>query len=416
MFPVGGAVGGPVGGRPPGWLLAALISQFLVQLAVSMARPVSSYRLLAVGADATAVGMVAAAFALPPMLLAMPFGRWSDRRNPGLLLAAGACLAAVGAFALSRATTVGELALWTALLGIGHLALVVGAQSLIAQSLSAQSPIARDATRADGLTSFGLLTVSASLGQMAGPLLGGFLSQTDGPTPTVDSTSLSLAVAALFALVAIPIAAGTLRVQSRATKRAADRRGPESAMRLLRTRGMPAALLASFGSKGSTDLIIAYLPVLGNELGLDARSVGVLLSLSAGAAILARLGMPWLVRRTRTQLSLAVSTAVSGLCIFLLPLGRTFVPLAVLMVVLGFLLALAQTVTMVWVVALASAGSEGSALGLRLAGNRVGQVAVPGLAGLVSGVTGVAAVFSLLGLVMAAITAVVLRDHRRDST
>jgi MFS family permease len=397
-------------------LLAALISQFLVQLAVSMARPVSSYRLLAVGADATAVGMVAAAFALPPMLLAMPFGRWSDRRNPGLLLAAGACLAAVGAFALSRATTVGELALWTALLGIGHLALVVGAQSLIAQSLSAQSPIARDATRADGLTSFGLLTVSASLGQMAGPLLGGFLSQTDGPTPTVDSTSLSLAVAALFALVAIPIAAGTLRVQSRATKRAADRRGPESAMRLLRTRGMPAALLASFGSKGSTDLIIAYLPVLGNELGLDARSVGVLLSLSAGAAILARLGMPWLVRRTRTQLSLAVSTAVSGLCIFLLPLGRTFVPLAVLMVVLGFLLALAQTVTMVWVVALASAGSEGSALGLRLAGNRVGQVAVPGLAGLVSGVAGVAAVFSLLGLVMAAITAVVLRDHRRDST
>ncbi len=397
-------------------MLAALISQFLVQLAVSMARPVSSYRLLAVGADATAVGMVAAAFALPPMLLAMPFGRWSDRRNPGLLLAAGACLAAVGAFALSRATTVGELALWTALLGIGHLALVVGAQSLIAQSLSAQSPIARDATRADGLTSFGLLTVSASLGQMAGPLLGGFLSQTDGPTPTVDSTSLSLAVAALFALVAIPIAAGTLRVQSRATKRAADRRGPESAMRLLRTRGMPAALLASFGSKGSTDLIIAYLPVLGNELGLDARSVGVLLSLSAGAAILARLGMPWLVRRTRTQLSLAVSTAVSGLCIFLLPLGRTFVPLAVLMVVLGFLLALAQTVTMVWVVALASAGSEGSALGLRLAGNRVGQVAVPGLAGLVSGVAGVAAVFSLLGLVMAAITAVVLRDHRRDST
>lgn len=397
-------------------MLAALISQFLVQLAVSMARPVSSYRLLAVGADATAVGMVAAAFALPPMLLAMPFGRWSDRRNPGLLLAAGACLAAVGAFALSRATTVGELALWTALLGIGHLALVVGAQSLIAQSLSAQSPVARDATRADGLTSFGLLTVSASLGQMAGPLLGGFLSQTDGPTPTVDSTSLSLAVAALFALVAIPIAAGTLRVQSRATKRAADRRGPESAMRLLRTRGMPAALLASFGSKGSTDLIIAYLPVLGNELGLDARSVGVLLSLSAGAAILARLGMPWLVRRTRTQLLLAVSTAVSGLCIFLLPLGRTFVPLAVLMVVLGFLLALAQTVTMVWVVALASAGSEGSALGLRLAGNRVGQVAVPGLAGLVSGVAGVAAVFSLLGLVMAAITAVVLRDHRRDST
>jgi hypothetical protein len=64
---------------------------------------------------------------------------------------------------------------------------------------------------------------------------------------------------------------------------------------------------------------------------------------------------------------------------------------------------------MVWVVALAPEDSRGSALGLRLAGNRLGQLTVPGLAGLLAGAAGIAPVFYLLGAVLAGSAAVVAR-------
>lgn len=394
-----------VGGRLSWWLLAILASQFLVQLTVSMTRPVTSYRLLAQGADAASVGLVAAVFALPAMFLALSFGRWSDRRNPGVMLALGAGLTTVGAFALSRSTSVFGLAGWTALLGIGHLSQVVGAQSLIAYRFSAT----------DAVTSFGLLTVSGSLGQMCGPLIGGWLAEAEGGLPTTQSTSLSLTVAALVGLAAVAVAAATVSAKAKGAHDA-EPAAPDSAVTMLRTRGMPAVLLASFGSKGSTDLVTAFLPVLGTELGLGARSVGGLLSLSAGAAILARALMPWLVHRARTEVLLGLSTAISGACAFGLLVGPPIAALAGLMIVLGFLLALAQTVSMVQVASLASARSKGSALGMRLASNRAGQVAIPGLGGVISGLAGVSAAFGLLGVMMLSIGLVVLRSVPRGET
>lgn len=388
----------------PLWLVATLVSQFFVQLTVSLSRPVSSYRLLAFGADARAVGLVAASFALPPMLLAIGFGRFTDRHRPGVLLVTGTSLAMAAAFLMSRAGSVLELGACTALLGIGHLGVVVGAQSLVAHG----------DVRGDGLTGFGLLTMSAAFGQIAGPLIGGLLSQSSGPAPTVASTGLSLQVAALLCVLGVPFAALTLRVRPVALHGGSGAVAPETVRAMLRIRGMPAALLASFGAKGSVDLVTAYLPLLGIALGLRAGAVGLLLSLSAGASLAARVSMPWLVRHTRTVRLMAFTTLASGVCVALLPLGRNVVLLATVMVVLGYLLALSQTVTMVWVVGLVSSSSRGSALGMRLASNRVGQVAVPGLAGLLSPSAGVAAVFYLLAAALAMIAGVVGRSARGD--
>jgi sugar phosphate permease len=194
-----------------------------------------------------------------------------------------------------------------------------------------------------------------------------------------------------------------------------ERNRPETLRAMLRIYGMPAALLASFGAKGSLDLVTAYLPLLGNEIGLRASAVGLLLSLSSASALAARASMPWLVRHTRTVRLMAITTLVSGICVALLPLGKEVVVLATLMVVLGYVLALSQTVTMVWVVGLVPTGSRGSALGMRLASNRVGQVAVPGLAGLLSGSAGVTAVFYILAGVLGVISGVVVRTaHEPD--
>jgi hypothetical protein len=60
------------------WLVGTVLSIFLLQVAVTLARPVSTYRLLALGAAGTTLGLTAACFALPPMLFAVRWGRWSE--------------------------------------------------------------------------------------------------------------------------------------------------------------------------------------------------------------------------------------------------------------------------------------------------------------------------------------------------
>jgi hypothetical protein len=68
--------------------------------------------------------------------------------------------------------------------------------------------------------------------------------------------------------------------------------------------------------------------------------------------------------------------------------------------VLGFALGLSQTTTMDWVVNLVDDTSRGSALGLRVATNRLGQTIILAVAGIVSGWLGVQSAFVLLALVM----------------
>jgi hypothetical protein len=85
---------------PPWWLIGTVVSIFALQVAVTLARPVSTYRLLALGADGTTLGLTAACFAVPPMLLAVGFGRWSEKHHPAILLGLGLAIAAGSSFAL----------------------------------------------------------------------------------------------------------------------------------------------------------------------------------------------------------------------------------------------------------------------------------------------------------------------------
>jgi sugar phosphate permease len=76
-------------------------------------------------------------------------------------------------------------------------------------------------------------------------------------------------------------------------------------------------------------------------------------------------------------------------------------------------LGLSQTTTMDWVVNLVDDTSRGSALGLRVATNRVGQAFILAVAGVVSGAWGVQAAFVLLAVVMFATAASGVANARR---
>jgi MFS family permease len=374
----------------PGWLIRLLVCVALTQSALNLSRPVTSYRALALGADARAIGLITAAYAVLPVLAALPLGRLADRWRPAPLVSAGAVLLAAGSALLGVAPSLGALALWSALLGLGHLSFMVGGQTLVAQQ-SADSQHDQY---------FGLFAAVTSFGQLVGPALGGLvLGVSDEPFLT--STTSGFQLATVLSVAAIPVTFG-LSARRRHEPARVEPTFHPSAWRIVNLPGVPAAMFASLMLLAAVDILTAYLPVIGEEQGIGPGVIGALLSLRAAASIVSRLLVAPMVRAWGRVPLIVASSAGSAVILLLLPVTAAPVVLAALLVVAGFFLGIGQPLTMTMVVQAVPAQVRGAALAMRLTGNRVGQVAVPAAVGAVAGAAGVAAAFWLTGALLGA--------------
>jgi MFS family permease len=144
-------------------------------------------------------------------------------------------------------------------------------------------------------------------------------------------------------------------------------------------------MLASLALLAMLDILTAFLPLVGERAGVSPAWVGVLLAVRGGASILSRVLLPWLARRTARRTLLLVSLYGAALALAVPPLVITVPWLAaVFLFVGGFCLGLGQPITMTLVSTSVPDSWRGAALAVRLVGNRVGQVAMPLLAGLVA--------------------------------
>jgi MFS family permease len=370
----------------PGWLTRVLAGVALTQAALFLARPVTSYRALALGADARAVGLITAAFALVPLVVAVPLGRASDHWRPGWLLTGGIALGAVACALLGLAASLPGLALASAALGLGHLALTLAGQSLIARQ-SGDALHDRD---------FGLYAAAASAGQLIGPALAAIALSAAGRS-LEDATTLGFLVAAGLMTLAVPTSLGTDRLGRARRPREREEGRSLRVWELIGARGVPAGMFASLAILATVDVLTAFLPVLGTQRGIPPAVIGGLLSLRAATSILSRVLIPWMVGRLGRVRLLAASAAGSALLTAALPLAGDIIVLGVLLAVAGFLLGIGQPLTMSMVVQAVPEGTRGTALAIRLTGNRFGQVATPAAAGLVAGAAGVSAAFFMLG-------------------
>ena len=143
-------------------------------------------------------------------------------------------------------------------------------------------------------------------------------------------------------------------------------------------------------------MLTAFLPVLGSRRGIPPAVVAGLLGLRAATSILSRLLIPWMVGRLGRIKLLAASAAGSALLTAALPLAGDIAVLGLLLAAAGFL-GIGQPLTMSMVVQAVPEGTRGTALAIRLTGNRFRRVATPATAGLVAGAAGVSAAFFMLG-------------------
>ncbi|BBC37736.1 MFS transporter [Streptomyces graminofaciens] len=369
-------------GRNRGWLLRLVIAFSFAQGAVSMARPAVSYRALALGADERAVGVIAGVYALLPLFVAVPLGRRTDQGRCAPLLPVGVVLIAGGCAMSGLADSLIAMAVWSGVMGLGHLSFVIGAQSLVARQ---SAPHEHD-------RNFGHFTIGASLGQLIGPIAAGALI---GGPDMAGTSALALVVAGAGAAVAFT---SLWRIEDRTAVRSRTGQGDRVPVhRILRTRGVAGGIFISLAVLSATDILTAYLPVVGEQRGIAPSVIGLLLSLRAAATIACRLVMtPMLRLLGRTALLTVTCVAGAVLCAGI-ALPVPVWALAVILAVLGFCLGVGQPLSMTTVVQAAPSEARSTALALRLTGNRLGQVAAPAGAGLVAGVAGVAAPFVMLG-------------------
>lgn len=395
--------------RIPGWLWFLLATVVLAQAALHLARPMISYRALFVGASASEVGYVGAAFALLPAVAAVPLGRHAARIRPARLIGAGAGGLGAASILLSRSDSVAALALWSSGLGLAHLLFMAGAQGLTA---AGAEPSDRD-------TYFGWFTAAAGVGQLIGPALGGVVAGGAAPVAAGSSgaaTSRALLVAALLAVLAIPTIVPLRDAGSTVTGRPSPTSGAGAAAAGIRRPGVGTAMLAGVSTLGCLDLITVYLPVVGTEAGIGPAAVGALLSLRAATSTASRLLMPLLTPRVERVKLLAAAIALSAPPVALLPIGDTAFLLGVFVALAGLFLGVGQPLSITWLVSLVPPEAQTRALTFRLGANRVGQIIIPGMAGAVAGAAGVGAVFAGLAVLLAvACSATLARSRASDS-
>ncbi|MFJ2024089.1 MFS transporter [Streptomyces sp. NPDC087897] len=374
----------PRTGPGRGWLLRLVIAFAFAQGAVSMARPAVSYRALALGADETAVGVIAGVYALLPLFTAVPLGRRTDHGRCAPLLPLGVLLISGGCALSGLASSLPAMAAWSGVMGLGHLCFVIGAQSIVARQ-SAPAEQDRD---------FGHFTIGASLGQLVGPVAAGALISGQGGALGRTSALALLVSAGVCALALTSLWGVEHRREGGARPQAAGRVPVRT---ILGARGVPAGILISMAVLSATDILTAYLPVVGEHRSIAPATVGLLLSLRAAATIACRLVMKPLLRLLGRRALLTTSCLLAGVLCAGVALPVSVPVLAVMLAVLGFCLGVGQPLSMTTVVRAAPDGARSTALALRLTGNRLGQVAAPAAAGLIAGAVGAAAPFVLLG-------------------
>ncbi len=385
------SVTGPV---PPRWGLARLIGAHICLHAcmagLRMAAPLLA---LKQGYSPLAVGVLMALFALTQVFLALPAGRYADRRG---------LKAPVGWSVLAATCGAGLAAVWPVFPVLCLAALLTGGATG-ATAIALQRHVgraARDATELKQM--FSWLSIGPATSNFLGPLAAGLLIDHAGEWLGGQAGDLSgyRTAFALMALLPLLTWWWVHRTVERPMGAAPAAQGKRRAWDLLREPMMRRLLLVNWFLSSCWDVHTFVLPVLGHERGYSASVIGMLLGSFAVAATLVRLAMPWLAAHLREWLVISGAMLLTGLLFGVYPFMPNALSMGVCSVLLGLVLGSVQPMIMSTLHQITPADRHGEALGLRLMSLNGSSVLMPMLFGSIGAVVGVSVVFWAVGAVV----------------
>jgi len=371
------------------WAKPLLLSSTLTQATIYVLRPMITYRAIELDANAAQVGLIAALYALFPVLLALQFGSLVGKLGEAKFVIYGTVAMMLTSLALIFSDSLITLGIATAAAGIAHLACMVGGQSMVALR----------APRESYDRYFGFYTFSASVGHMLGPIIASIVAGSNGTLPKSTSNAFLLGVV-LTIIALVPVI--RWRNEKPTVEGKQNTEGTfKAAVSLVKRPGIMAAIYISLAISSVADVLVVFLPLFGTENNFSPYAIGAILAIRAGTTMMSRFFLGRLSNRFTTFQLLWWSTIISTLCCVAMAFAHTPITLGAIVFVAGFSLGVGQPLTMSLVSQKTESSERALAVSARLMGNRFGQFLVPAVAGGVAAASGAEAVFIGLAVLLA---------------
>jgi predicted MFS family arabinose efflux permease len=330
---------------------------------------------LDLGANSFTVGVLAALYAVFPLLLAVYAGRISDRMGVRYPILFGSMGITAGLLAPALHESMFTLFLCPTLIGLGHIFFHVSIHNAVGSIGGA----------AERTKNFSTFSLGASVATFIGPSLAGFTIDALGFRPTF------VALAGISVVVVLLALAFPGMVPPRGEHH--DDRKTQRALDLLKEAPLRRTLIMSGVTLTGIELFSFYMPVYGQSIGLSASRIGLVLSSYAAAAFVVRLLMQGLAKRFTETGVLTASLFIAAATYALFPLLSGVPMLVVTAFLLGLGLGSAQPLTIMLTYHHAPKGRSGEALGMRLTVNKITQISIPLVFGGIGAVFGLNPVF-----------------------
>ena len=378
-----------IGRSANSWLWALLVNVALAQACIYVMRPMITYRALENGASGYEIGLIAAIYALLPLLIAVPMGRWVGKFGEIPLLFIGSFSFIILGVAFAFLNNVIAIAAATSLAGVAHLSNVAASQAMVAN---------RSAMNLQD-QNFGYFSFATSLGHSVGPVLGGVIAGSAGVLPRSSTSAFIFAsILALLSLVPFFLFKSIKEVR---TQQERDAAGSVKARDVLSRPGIKPAIWTSLSVAAANDVLVVILPLVGTEKGISPVVIGAILSIRSAAAMISRFLLGRLTKSYGSARTMNYSIFLSALFLFASIYANSSIALGLSMAIVGFLLGIGQPLTMSIVSKKTPVQERAMAISIRLFGNRVGQFLVPLAAGALAAPFGASSVFIGLGVLVA---------------
>jgi MFS family permease len=371
---VSGAPAGPA--RFSRALLALIVGQVCLHASMAGVRLAAPLHALREGHAEWTVGVLFALFAMAPIALALPSGRFVDRRgyHPPMRLAVA--LSVAGAMLAAFTQHLAALCVAAVLCGAGANIGLIAIQRTAGRLA---------ATGTDRMRVFSWLGLAPALANVAGPVIAGLL---------IDGAGMPAAFAAMAMLPGLTLAAARFVPHEKGPAgRTVAPSSTGSTWDLFLRPGMRRLLLVNWLVSSSWDVHHFLVPVLGHERGLSASAIGAILGLFAASVASVRLVIPLVAHRLRETQVLRGSMLLTCAVFVVYPFTSSALAMAACAAVLGQALGAVQPMILSTLHRLAPPDRHGEAIAFRSMTINLSSTAMPLLFGLVGTSIGVAVLF-----------------------
>ena len=361
-------------------LIACQIFLHACMAGMRMAAPLMALR---DGHSPLAVGFLLALFALAPVFLALPAGRYVDRHGLKRPIGWGVLTAVIGTL----------LAVVFPVFGVLCLSALMAGGATGVTSIALQRHVGRAARDASELRQvFSWLAIGPAVSNFIGPVAAGLL---------IDHSGFRMA---FFVMALLPLISWAWVRRTPELPLAVKLPGhtPPKAWDLLREPMFKRMMLVNLVLSSCWDVHTFVVPVLGHERGFSASVIGTILGGFALAATVVRLIMPLFVARTKEWEVVTAAMLVTASVFAVYPFMHSAWTMGVCSMLLGLALGSVQPMIMSTLHQITPEHRHGEALGLRLMAINASSVLMPVMFGTVGAVVGVSVVFWVAGLTLGA--------------